>query len=353
MSEPAAQSPNSGPWWVWADVLGLYAVATALVWMKLFAWSCRARMSWEEYAVLGSVVWILYMAERIIDGLVWEGLRQERHTIAARRWRGLLSLILALSAGSALLLLYRIPQFVSMTGLKLGAGVAVYFMLTWVIRKNLAGLTGGLVACGCMAVALMQGNLLRMDPGAGAAELWPHLWRGALAGVLLTVVLVYMRRSGAPAPWLLPRKFVSGWIFAMGTALAPFSHLMLWYELLFSPPVLILGAVCAVKSIGIRLVEAAREEQPNFEVALIQRLYPWIMIIVTTGALTEWYASYAIARPLHGAAAAAALLLVILYALRRRISVPLYRALAAAAVIVPAAAAIVPAAAATAFFLKK
>ena len=346
MSEPAAPIPSPRPWWVWVNVLGLDAVAAALVWMKLFAWSCRARMIWEEYAVLGSMVWILYIADRMVDGLMREGLRQERHTFAARHWRVLLPLMLALGAGCALLLLYRIPQSVSMTGLKLGAGVAVYFVLTWVIRKNLAGLTGGLAACGCMAVALMQGNFLRMDPGAGPADLWPHLWRGALAGVLLTVVFVTVRRSGAPAPWLLPRKFVGGWIFAIGTALAPFSHLEMWYELLFSPPVLIFGAVCAVNSIGIRLVEAAPEEQANFEVALVRRLYPWITLIVAAGALSEWYATYTIARPLHGAAAAAALLLAVLYAGRRNISVPLYRALADAAVIAPAAVA-------AAFFLKR
>jgi hypothetical protein len=346
MSEPSAPQQNRRPWWVWVNVLGLDAVAATLVWMRLFAWSCRARMAWEEYAVLGGAVWILYMADRMMDGWMRQGPREERHVFASRHWRVLVPAMLAVGGACAWLLLYRVPESVLSAGWKLGAGVAGYFVLTLVIRKNLAGLTGGLAACGCMAVALMQGNLMRIDDGTGAGDIWPHLWRGALAGVLLTIVLVTVRRPGAPAPWLLPRKLMGGWLFAMGTALAPFCHREMYYELLFSPPVLTFGAVCAVNSLGIRMAETPAEERGRFDYALMQRLEPWVLIIVAVGALTEWHATYAIARPLHGAAAVAALLLTALHFLRGRISVPAQRALADAAVILPAAVVVL-------FFLKK
>jgi hypothetical protein len=255
------------------------------------------------------------------------GLRGERHQFAARRWLPLGIGIACASGVSAWLLAWRVQEIVGIWGLKLLAGIAFYFGVTWLSRRQWAGLVGAGSLGGLIAVGLMQGT--------ATGEVWPQMWRGALAGFILTTLYLSVRHPGAPAPWTLPRKLLGGWLFAMGTALAPHAHMEMWAELLFSNPVLLFGAVCAMNSLGIRLWEKAH---PDFEHSLLEKLFPWMLITIGAGAAMQWTIADAYSRPLLMACLVAVVLLLTVHLLRSRIPVSVCRALADTAVIVAALA---------------
>lgn len=322
------QSPanTSRPWWVWLNVLGVDAVLTALLWMPLFGRVTGARLIPAEYAVLACAVWSVYTLDRMMDGLSAAGLRSERHIFAARRWLLLGAGVLLAAGCSAWLLGYEVREIVSRAGLKLMAGVACYFGVTWAARRNWAGLMGALTLGGVLTLGLMQ--------GAVTGAVWPQMWRGALAGFLITVLYLTLRKEGAPAPWILPRKLLGGWLFGIGTALVPYAHLEMWRDLIFGSPVLLFGGVCALNSTGIRLWETERED---FETGLLCQLYPWMLAALIAGAGMEWVPADAWSRPLFAACGVAAFLLMIIHACRRKLSVSVLRALADGAMIFPAA----------------
>jgi hypothetical protein len=327
MSDDHPEKPLHRPWWVWVNVLGLDAVAAALVWLPLFANAVGARLVPAEYVVLGCAVWCVYVADRILDGSMSGGMSGERHRFAARQWVPLAAGMAAAAGVSVWLLGWHIQTIVSAWGLKLTVGIALYFVLTWVSRREWAGLTGAASLGGLIAVGLMQGT--------ASGLIWPQLWRGALAGFILTVLYLSVRQPGAPAPWTLPRKLLGGWLFAMGTALAPHAHKEEWTELLFSNPVLLFGAVCALNSLAIRLWEKSHQD---FEHTLLEKLYPWMVVTIGVGAGMLWITSDAFSRPLVMACGIAAVLLLAIHLFRFRLPVSVCRALADGAVVVAALA---------------
>jgi hypothetical protein len=311
---------------VWLNVLGLDAVMTALVWMALFARVTGARLIPGEYVVLGCAVWCLYAADRMMDGMMPGDWQSERHRFARRRWRWLLAGIVAATALSAWLLAWHIREIVSLWGGKLLAAVALYFGVTFVSRRGWSGIVGAGSLGGLLAIGLMQGTATGM--------IWPQLWRGALAGILVTVLYLSLRHPGVPAPWTLPRKLLGGWLFAMGTALAPYAHKEQARELMFSGPVLMFGSVCALNSLGIRLWEG---KQADFEHRLLSGLYPWMLVTVTAGAVMEWAVADQWSRLVLGSCGISAALMILLHMARRRLSVDKARSLADAAMILSAA----------------
>ncbi|HWB07106.1 MAG TPA: hypothetical protein VG796_29045 [Verrucomicrobiales bacterium] len=326
MSETPSQESTARPWWVWLNVLGLDAVFTALLWMALYAYASGARLVRAEYVVLACAVWCVYAMDRILDGTMTGGLRGERHVFAARRWLPLTAAMLVAAGVCVWLLGWHIREIVSVWGFKVLIGIAIYFGITWLSRREWTGLVGAASLGGIIAVGLMQ--------GAASGVIWVQIWRGALAGFILTVLYLSVRQPLAPAPWTLPRKLLGGWLFAMGTALAPYAHKEMPLELISSNDVLLFGAVCALNSLGIRLWEKSPRD---FEHTLLEQLYPWMLLTVAAGAGMQWSIADIYSRPLIMATLIAALLLLVIHLLRRRIAVSVLRALADAAMIVAAA----------------
>ncbi len=316
---PDAPSPEkeSRPWWVWLNVLGLDAVITALVWMPLFARVTNARLTLAEYVVLGCGVWCVYGLDRMTDGIMEGGPRRERHRFAARRWLPLGLGMLTAAGGSGWLLAFHVQEIVSLWGLRLLGGIGLYFVITWFSRRPWAGLVGACSFGGMIALGLMQ--------GLSQEGLWPQVWRAALAGFIVTVLMLSLRKPGAPAPWTLPRKLMGGWLFAIGTSLAPHAHLEMWAELLFSAPVLLFGAVCALNSLGIRLWE---DTARDFEQALLWQFYPWLLLTVAIGSGMEWSQGNDWTRPVFMACLLSSLLLLGLHRAGSRIPLGLRRSLA-------------------------
>jgi hypothetical protein len=327
MSENRPPEAAPRPWWVWLNLLGLDAVTAALVWMPLFCRPTNARVTQAEYVVLGCAVWCIYAVDRLMDGSMAGGLRGERHVFAARRWLPLGAGVLVAAGVSAWLLAWRVQEIVSVWGVKLLAGIAFYFGITWLSRRPWAGLVGASSLGGLIAVGLMQGTATGL--------IWPQMWRGALAGFIVTVLYLSVRHPTAPAPWTLPRKLLGGWLFAMGTALAPHAHMEMWTELLFSNAILLFGSVCALNSLGIRLWEKA---SPDFESQLLEKLYPWMLVTIAAGSAMQWVIADAYTQQVFLACFIAAVLLLLVHLFRSRMPVSVCRALADGAVIVAALA---------------
>jgi hypothetical protein len=56
------------PWWLFPNLLSLDAPLVAVAWLAVFAKTWRlVYHPWEAYVVLGLVVWVIYVVDRLID----------------------------------------------------------------------------------------------------------------------------------------------------------------------------------------------------------------------------------------------------------------------------------------------
>lgn len=328
----ASTLPDSSPrqYRSWLHILGLEAVLAALIWLPLFARATAVKLRPgpfhipPEYLLLGCAVWCIYAADRMLDGLMRDGPRAERHLFAARQWVWLSVTILICTGVCAWLLLWHVQEIVLLWGLKLSVVVVGYFAVTWLSRQAWAGIAAAGGLAGLLALGLLQ------DPGG---MLFMKMWRAVIAGFLITITFLCVRHPGAPAPWVLPRKLLGGLLFATGTAIAPYARIERWPQLLTDSTVLLFGVVCMLNSLLIHLRE---RPQRDFERTVLHALYPWMALTAAAGAAMESRAADPWSRPVLLAAGIAALIFFILHYCRR-MSPELVRILADAAVIIPPA----------------
>ena len=70
INAPASPSGSAGhPLWLWPNLLSLDAPLIAVLWLHLFAISARVHISPFATLALALVVWIIYVADRLLDGL--------------------------------------------------------------------------------------------------------------------------------------------------------------------------------------------------------------------------------------------------------------------------------------------
>jgi hypothetical protein len=120
-SEPIA-------WWLWWNVLSLDAPAVALVWSVLLVRSSGLGPRVPEVAALVLAVWIIYIADRLLDGLGSSAgsFLQRRHTYCADH-RLLFSALVLLSAGAlSWIITERLEVRTVRAGLILGVIVVLY-----------------------------------------------------------------------------------------------------------------------------------------------------------------------------------------------------------------------------------
>ena len=322
---------------LWINMLGLDAVAVAMVWLAVFSAEHHARMRWENYATLAAGVWCFYILDRVMDGFAGH-VGRPRHQMARRSVGWLLPLLLLAAAGGIYLGLYRIRQTVMETGLMLALFSMASLAISWLSRKAWPGKTGAMVLGGALTVGLMQGV-------AGGA-FFAGAWRAVTGGLLFTVLWMSLRMDAAPAPWTLPRKMLTGWIFAMGVALAPVVHVSSPMNLPRDSVVLLFAAVCTLNTLGICLWERSSPMRPqggpDIETALLTRLYPVLAAVVCGGAAIEWVVADRLARPPVMACGAAACCFGIIHFLRARIPACYFPILADGILIICGLAALLP-----------
>lgn len=288
MPEPIPlPAPHRHLWWHRFNWLALDAVLVAVAWLPVFGKMTGARLTMVNTVVLGGVVWLVYMLDRLLDSRVTQN-RQQRHHFAGRHWKWLLPLLLVVGNGIVYLALYRMRWITVQAGLWIGAAVLMYFIVVAASRWKAVSQPLLLLMSSLMILGLVQGEQ------QGTAGL--QLWRAVAVGTIATVLYFGLRFHYDPPPWTLVKKGMGGYLFALGVAVAPFSHTQDWLGLLRSAPVMLFAGACALNSLGIRLWEAGTPEDP--ESALLRRIYPWLLAAVGFGALAQAFGADPWTRPM-------------------------------------------------------
>jgi hypothetical protein len=115
-------------WWQWLTVLSLDAPAVALAWQWMFARIAGAALGWRHYFVLGAGVWLIYAADRWIEG--WridaEKIATQRHFFYMRRRWAVFALWLVVFGGFFAVLSATLTPREWLAGGPLGAAVLAY-----------------------------------------------------------------------------------------------------------------------------------------------------------------------------------------------------------------------------------
>ncbi|CAA9551754.1 MAG: hypothetical protein AVDCRST_MAG86-1487 [uncultured Truepera sp.] len=96
-----ANRPRQTPYWELPSVVSLDAPLIAVVWQLLLSRSLGATLAWPHSALLGVAVWLIYSADRWLDGLeLGEHARTERHRFYVRHRRAVLGVWSGVSVGA-------------------------------------------------------------------------------------------------------------------------------------------------------------------------------------------------------------------------------------------------------------
>lgn len=177
-------TPGRPRWWQWLTILSLDAPLVAVLWQALFARTAGVRLGWHDPVLLGLAVWIIYAADRWIEG--WRldpgSVRTQRH----------------------------------------------YFYIRWRWPVFAAGFVAFVVA---VAVAIRH---------LGGAEF--------RAGLLLTIpILAYLfshQLVHRHHPLRVPKELCIGVLFALGCVLAPAVQSAPEQRLVLITPTILFGLLC-------------------------------------------------------------------------------------------------------------
>lgn len=88
--------------WEWPSVLSLDAPLIAVLWQLLLSRALGASLDWRHHALLGAAVWLIYSADRWLDGLKLGValVRTQRHHFYVRHRRAVLRVWLGLGAAT-------------------------------------------------------------------------------------------------------------------------------------------------------------------------------------------------------------------------------------------------------------
>lgn len=104
---PVVPSEQRKPLWLFPNLLSLDAPLVAVVWLYIFAKTWRVQyLPWTAYIALGLIVWIIYVADRLIDASMPDenaGKLEARHEFH-RKHKRIFRLLLKVAAVGALVL---------------------------------------------------------------------------------------------------------------------------------------------------------------------------------------------------------------------------------------------------------
>lgn len=100
------------PWWLMPNLLSLDAPLVAAAWLYMFAQTWLKYHPVHMYVVLGLAVWVVYVADRLLDAWVSGGTERcrERHRFHRRHWRLFVVLALVASGVAVWLVLAESPM---------------------------------------------------------------------------------------------------------------------------------------------------------------------------------------------------------------------------------------------------
>jgi hypothetical protein len=123
------------PVWLWPNLLSLDAPLIAVLWLHLFAVSGRIALAPGVTLVLALVVWLIYIADRLLDGARDRGAVSARHRfyrVHGKAFALLLAGLLAVTCWICLSLDYRTLRGGALLALIIGA----YFALVHWLRRD-------------------------------------------------------------------------------------------------------------------------------------------------------------------------------------------------------------------------
>lgn len=169
--EPAANaSPARLPFWIWPHLLSLDAPLVAVGWQAWWAEVSGVRLDGAHHAILGLSVWMIYLADRLVDSL----------RASPAEWGTLRHAFYHRQRGPAAILL--------------GVSLAALVVLT------LRGLTTGEFAGGAILLAVAGGYFWQIH--GRAAEWWCGPKEAAVAGLFAAGVGYFVAWRGG-ASWRL------------------------------------------------------------------------------------------------------------------------------------------------------
>lgn len=177
MYSPPPRRHARPPWWAWPTRLALDAPAVAVVWQRSLAAAHGVPVPVAASAVLGLVVWGVYLADRWLDAAPGRPAEPgDRHRFA-RRYRSLFAVVAGgcvLVAG--VLAVAALPNGYLITGVGVASGVGLYLMAvhfgpqTGFVPGGKEFSVGALFAAGVSVPLLADPSLPLIDwfPSAGA-----------------------------------------------------------------------------------------------------------------------------------------------------------------------------------------
>jgi hypothetical protein len=133
----ASPSSPSRPYWLWLNLLSLDAPLIAVLWMNLFAAAFHAPLAADVSLTLGLVVWMVYVADRIVDGSTSNPFAQTARHHFHRRHRTSLVVAIVAGLGVAFYACSQLDVRTFRAGLILSFVVAVYLIAVHVLHLHL------------------------------------------------------------------------------------------------------------------------------------------------------------------------------------------------------------------------
>jgi hypothetical protein len=126
------------PFWLWPTILSLDAPTIAIVWFALFAAAFRVHPGWPVFAALGLWVWLIYVADRILDSLGEPppGVEVPRHRFYRFHRRPALICAVAVAAIAAVISFDWIQPAIRRDAIGLAILVAIYLAVTHLARPK-------------------------------------------------------------------------------------------------------------------------------------------------------------------------------------------------------------------------
>jgi hypothetical protein len=279
-TRPDFASSVRRPWWLWWNILSIDAPSVAIVWALLFARMIRSNIPFLDFCILAITVWLVYIADRLLDGRVstQPSTLHERHYFCRRHRRLLVTLMICAAA-----------------------------LNLWLVQQD--GFRSGLIRSGWILFALVVLYMFSAHTQLSSLSRW------------------------------LPKEILVGFLFAAGVSLPAWSRSRSLSYLIILPCALF-GLLCSLNCVAIEYWENGTNPRirrgllaPWSEVH-IDSLAGSLIALGFVGPILLGTPP----RPASGwfAISCGALLILVLNHLKARIAVDAIRVLADAALVLPA-----------------
>ncbi len=176
LSAPAADSGAAVRWWQWPTVLSLDAPLVTVIWQRLFAADTGAHLAWYHSAIVGASVWMVYAADRWLEGWRVEPSRlaTPRHRFYHRHRTGAAVIWCGVFAAAVVLSFARLSARELTAGVALLVPVLAYLLSHQLVHRTSRGrvpkevCVAGLITAGAALFPLVDASV-QLLPLADAA----------------------------------------------------------------------------------------------------------------------------------------------------------------------------------------